>query len=462
MKSGTIIDVSVDKISSRGNGIASYNGFNIEIPKTIPGDIVKVKLSNKKKNRFKGEITKIIRESPEALIPKCPHVWECGSCSLQRLHYSKQLEFKHSLVRHILESNDLYHEITVHPCDELFYYRNKMEYSFSDRIIDEYGTLITDDVIGLGFHPKNRNYVVFNIEQCSIAPEKFVRIVKIIRDRAAKSTLPAYNLKKHCGFWRYLVVRMGINTNNLMVNIVTTGEKSFKAEVLNDLKKSMKEAGVTSFIHSINNGFSNCAISEEQQVVFGDSYYREELNDTKFKIYPYAFFQTNVEMFRKLITELLTCVKLTEEDIVYDLYSGVGTISLSLAHTCRRVVGFELIREAVDSARQNSTLNNSDNCVFIECDLKNIFLDSSYVVRKYGYPRVLITDPPRAGMHKKVIKGIMKILPEIIIYISCNPKSLGRDLSFLRENYYIAKTQIFDFFPQTHHIETMVKLVRSR
>jgi len=464
MKSGKTIEVSIDGLSKRGEGLAKYNGCDIKVHKGIPGDVLNVTVAGKKGNYFKGKINKIIKESPLSTTPRCIHFWDCGSCSLQRLPYQSQLNFKKLWVQNALENiSDNYPlpHVEISAPSEPFYYRNKMEYTFSDRFIISPGNQKVEEGLGLGFHPSGHSFTVFNLEECYLAPVRFYEILKMIRIKALESRFPVYNLKKHSGLWRFLIIRNGVFTNELMVNVVTTDTYNPYNFLFESLKTDLEKKGVTSFINSITNSRGNCAFSVESNIIAGKDHISEEINNIKFLISPYSFFQTNSRMFQKLLLKLYEYSEITSNDVVYDLYSGVGTISLFLADKCKKVVGLEIVEEAIAAAEANKQMNRIENCYFIECDVKNALTDLNDLISAHGKPRIVITDPPRAGMHSKVLKKILELSPEILIYISCNPDNLEKDLKILSMDYIINKVHLFDFFPQTHHVETMVKLIHK-
>lgn len=462
IKKGQELTVKIDKLALGGKGVVRVNGEVIFVEGGLPGATVRIKVIRRKKAYAEARMVEVIEPSPDEQPPLCMHVEYCGGCVWQRLMYEKQLKWKEHLVRETLEHLGRLNEAVVQPISPspcTVFYRNKMEFTFSDKrwfrpdeIAMHNQALVRD--CGLGLHVKGRFDKVFNIEECYLESEESVSIVKLVRNFCQESGLPAYNINRHEGFWRFLVIREGKNTGHRMVHIITTPPGDEGHASLEILATRLNATGfISTCVHSVNDSLSQVATGISSRILFGTGYIEELIGGFTFRISANSFFQTNPKGAEVLYARILECADLTSSETVWDLYCGAGSISIYIARYASRVVGIELIEEAVSDAYVNAELNDIRNCTFIAGDIKD-----TIVTIKDDRPEVVITDPPRAGMHPNVVKMLKKVKPYKIVAVSCNPATLSRDLSIFSDIYYIKKVYPFDLFPHTHHIECVALL----
>lgn len=434
-----------------GKGIAFYEGEKVAIKNTLPGQKVRARVTKKSsQNGVQAKLMEILEDVDYKITPHCDISDQCGGCSHASLAYETQLEFKKEQVKKLLDEGTIegYEFLGIEESPEVFEYRNKMEFTFGDM---EKGGELT-----LGMHVKNRNFSIITVDNCKIVDEDFRKILKVTLDHFRKTDLPYYKVMKHEGFLRNLVVRKAINTGEILVNIVTTTQKEYDftnfVEELNALNLKGKLVGI---IHTLNDSLSDVVQADEVKVLYGKDYIVEDLLGLKFKINPFAFFQTNTKGAEKLYSMVRDFMGDSEDKVVFDLYCGTGTIGQIVAPKAKKVVGVELIEEAVEAARENAKLNNLKNCKFIAGDVAKVIQNVK------DKPDIIILDPPRAGVHPVALDYVIKFDAKEIIYVSCNPKSLVTDLQVLtKEGYKIEKIKLKDMFPHTPHVETVCRLSR--
>jgi len=468
---GDMTTLKIESLAPGGFGVARVNDFIVFVNRALPGQIVQVKIHKKKHNYAEASVVELIERSPDEIDAPCPHFGICGGCLFQNLNYQKQLEYKNNQVIETLQHIGHFENITVQniiPSPEIFYYRNKMEFSFSDdRWLsrDEIQSMdkISDRNFALGLHVPRRFDKVLNIEKCLLLSERSNEILTFINLWTKLSGLPPYSTSTQSGFWRFLVLREGKNTNQFMINIVTTDDRDhFKQlDVLqNRLLSSFPT--ITTIVHNVNKKKAQIATGDEEHILFGDGFIYEKLNTYSFQISANAFFQTNTRQAEYLYNKILAWGNFTATDIVYDLYCGTGSIAVHIAKNVHRVVGIELVPQAIDNAQQNCRLNQIDNCVFLQGDLKTQLNHPEELVTKYGKPDTIVIDPPRSGMHPDIPHKIMELSPDRIIYVSCNPATFARDLSVLCQTQYkITEIQPVDMFPHTAHCEVIALLTKN-
>jgi 23S rRNA (uracil1939-C5)-methyltransferase len=469
LKKGTEIELVVESLSFGGKGLARIDGFVIFIDRTIPGQRVLVRITRKKASYAEARVVDLLQDSPEAISPRCMHFGTCGGCLWQNLPYHRQLEVKRNLVWECLAhigglSSDTV--LPTLPSPEIYYYRNKMEYSFGARrwLLPEelkLSHLEKPRDFALGLHMRGFYDRVLDIEECHLQSPSSVSILKQVRQFALASELPPYNTHDHTGFWRFLVIRDSKHTGQILVELITAPHRSSFSMVrqLSTLLQT-KIPEISTLVHGISEKKAQIAIADTQEVIFGPGYIEEYLGDMRFRISSGAFFQTNSKAARILLDQVSEGCGLTDSEVVWDLYSGTGTMAIGLARAARKVIGFELLQAAVSDAQTNAGLNGVDNCEFVLGDLKDLLGNSSFA-DTYGSPQVVVTDPPRAGMHPSVVNQLHDLEPPRIVYVSCNPATLARDLKVLVEKYRLLRVQPVDLFPHTAHIEAVAVLARK-
>jgi 23S rRNA (uracil1939-C5)-methyltransferase len=471
IKKGGEVILKVDNLAFGGKGVARLNDFVIFVDSAIVGDTVKVKIVKKKKSYAEAKVLEVLEPSELRAKPECQHFGVCGGCKWQNLNYTSQLEFKRQNIVDSLERIGGLKNVKVEntlPSPEIYFYRNKIEFSFGDvewkvsgisnkkLVMNGKGKLEVsgNDNTVLGFHVPERFDKILHINECFLQSKISNEILHTVRKLAVGSSLPAYSVKNHSGFWRFLVIREGKNTSEVMINIITT---RFEEKLMKNLASSLIEKfpEIKSFVNNINSGKANIAFGEEEYLIYGTNSITEKLGKFRFEISANSFFQTNTHQTERLYSTVLKFADLKGDEIVYDLYSGTGTIAIYISESVKEVVGFEFVKNAVDNAFRNCEINGIKNCKFILGDIKE-----KLKLHYENKPGVVIIDPPRDGMHKDVVKTVLDISPNKIVYVSCNPTTLARDLAVMKDFYEIEIVQPVDMFPHTFHIESVVKMRR--
>ncbi len=460
VKKGQEFELTVSDLAFGGKGLAHIDGLAVFVDQAVPLDRVAVRIVKKKKRHAEARVLAVLEPSPFRVAPPCPYSGVCGGCKWQFLDYDKQIAYKQRQVAESLEHLALMGDVTVLPTipsQRIFGYRNKMEFSCSDRrwlLPEELGIEGIEKGFGLGLHVPGTYNKVLDIQACLLQPDLGNRLLAEVRSCIKDSGLPAYGLRSHEGFWRFLMLRHSAALDQWMVNIVTAAEDR---KVVQGLAHRLMSAypAVVSVVNNITARKSGVAIGEYEVPVSGQRCLTDIIGGFEFEISANSFFQTNTLGAERLYETVKTYAGLTGSESVLDLYSGTGTISIFLAGSARQVTGLEIVESAVADARKNGIKNGITNCTFIAGDIK----DS---LKQVGdRPDVLIVDPPRAGMHKDVVKQIVDMKPEKIVYVSCNPATLARDLVLLKDSYTLLEVQPVDMFPHTYHIEAVAKLVRK-
>lgn len=462
IKRGRTIELDVEKFADRGKSLSRVDGYVVFVRGAVPGDRVRAKVYRRKKNYAEAQVVDVLRASPKRTEPRCYYFGTCGGCVWQQVEYEAQLEAKRQSVREALEHQGGFEDVDVRPTlgsPETYFYRNKMEFSFSaDRWLtpDEIDTGRDYDTdFALGLHVPGNFYKVLDLKECHLQSELSTRLVNGVRQFVKAREWVPWDIRKHEGYLRHLVVRQGERTGDVMVNLVTSRyDEERMAALAAYLRADFPE--VSTLVNGVHTGVSQTAFGEELYTVFGPGVIYDRIGPYRFEIGPNAFFQTNTQQAERLYEVARDAAGLQEDDVVYDLYCGAGPISVFIADRVRRVVGVELIEEAVENARANAATNGVGNCTFVTGDLKELFTPA--FVDAHGRPDVLIVDPPRAGMHDKVVEQIGRLRAERFVYVSCNPQSQARDLAALRDVYTIEAVQPVDLFPHTPHIENVVTL----
>ncbi|TVQ70869.1 MAG: 23S rRNA (uracil(1939)-C(5))-methyltransferase RlmD [Balneolaceae bacterium] len=464
VKKGKELILDITTAAFEGKGLGKVGEYAVFVKNTAPGDRVRVRINRKRKNYAEGVLLELLEPSPIRISPKCRHAGTCGGCTWQHIPYEKELVYKSGHVKDHFQRIGGFRDISTEPvigAPEPFYYRNKMEYTFGDRrwLTDEEvqsGRDIADRDFALGLHVPGRYDRILNLEECHLQDPVSFRILDAVREYALANNIPPYNTHRHEGFLRNLIIRNAEHTGDLMVNLVTSGEND---EIMQPFSSWLLERfpEITTVIHTINDTRSPSSEGRYQKVLYGPGYIREYLGPYHFRIDPNTFFQTNTHQARALYDVVLGA--LDKVPVLYDLYCGVGTLSVYLSGMATRVVGVEVHAGAVEKARENAAENGVSHAVFEQGDMKDIFNDD--MIRRHGSPDIIVTDPPRAGMHESVIRQIISILPKKIIYVSCNSSTQARDVALLSEYYRLERIQPVDMFPRTYHIESVAVLSRN-
>ena len=452
--------VEIFDIGSRGQTIAkSDEGIVLMVKNGVPGDIVDIKTYRKKKNYYLGNIVNYHSYSKFRVDPKCEHFGLCGGCKLQNISYDYQTKLKEDKIKHSL--NKIFQNVNINPilkCKDQFNYRNKLEFSFTDNkwlTNDEIKKKNNDiDRRGIGFHKAGMWDKVVDIKKCHLQEEPSNKIRIALKEFAKKNNISFYNTRLKKGLLRTVTIRSGsLNQFMVLVQFFENNKKDISL-VMNFLKDSFKE--IYSLLYCINNKENDSIYDREIILYNGKNYIEEKIKDLIFKIYPKSFFQTNIKQTLKLYKIIHEFSDLKGDEVVYDLYSGLGTITQFIAKDAKKVIGIESVEEAVISAKNSAKENNITNVDFEAGDMKKLF--SSEFISRHGICDLIITDPPRDGMHKDVIKEIIKLKTPKIVYVSCNPSTQCRDLELLKDTYDITKVQPVDMFPHTDHVENIVLL----
>ena len=457
LKRGQEIELVISDLAFGGQGISKVNDLIFFVKDAIPDQKVLVKINKVKKKYAEGYKIETIDKSEDEIDPSCDHFKYCGGCTLQQMDYKKQLYYKEKQTHEIFNKIGEINNPLINPiinCEKIFFYRNKMEYTFSGNpwfISDE----SYDDIV-LGLHVPKRFDKILNINKCYINDNIFNDILKISKKCSIENNMIPYDVVKHTGFLRFLVIRIGIYTNEVMVNLVTAG---YKPNIIKPLVDELidKIPSITSIINTINTKKNNTA-SGNSILIYGKEYITEKIGDLNFKISSNSFFQTNSYQVKKLYDYIVKAADLTKNDIIYDLYCGTGTIGIYLANYVKHVYCIEIVEDAIIDAKHNAEINNIKNINFYCGDLKDIL--NSELMDNIEKPDTIIVDPPRPGLNPKALKKIIKLKPKKIIYVSCNPSTMARDIEILEnENYYITDLQPIDMFPHTPHIECISTLL---
>lgn len=466
MKKGKIIEnIEVIDYVSEGKGLARVEGKVIFIEKAFPGDKVDVKIVKKKKDFLEGRAVNFHTFSSDRTEAFCEHYGVCGGCKMQDIKYESQLAYKQKMV---LDAFRRIGKVEIEPnspimgSDDIKFFRNKLEYTFSNKGWLTQEEINSSDFVEkgnvVGFHVPGRFDRVLDVNECSLQKDISNQIRNGIRTFAKANDITFFDLRQQHGFLRNLTIRT-TTTGEVMVILSVNGKDSIQLDkVMNYLKDDFSE--ITSLNYVINEKRNDSIFDLEVVCFDGKDHIIENLGGLNYKIQPKSFFQTNTNGAKKLYDTVVDFAQLKGVEVVFDLYTGTGTIANYVAKTAKKVIGIELIPEAIEDAKINSILNNIDNTVFFAGDVKDAFVQDLF--EKEGRPEVLIINPARAGMHHKVVETIIEIAPEKIIYVSCNASTQARDVHMLSEHYTLKKLQTVDMFPHTAHVENVVLLEKKK
>lgn len=459
-------NITITDVAAEGKAIARVNNLVIFVPYVVPGDVVDLQIKRKKHSYAEAEVVKVHQYSPLRAVPFCAHYGVCGGCQWQVLAYSEQLKYKQ---KQVVDNLTRIGKVELPPVSPILgseltqAYRNKLEYTFSNKrwlTKEEVAqNLVYEQMNAVGFHIPGAFDKVLAIEKCWLQDDISNRIRNAIRDYAYTHKYTFINLRTHEGMLRNMIVRTS-TTGELMLilvaQILTNEEMNLFTNLLNYVGDTFPE--ITSLLYVINNKVNDSISDLEVHTFRGKDHIFEEMEGLRFKVGPKSFYQTNSRQAYNLYKVARQFAGLTGNELVYDLYTGTGTIANFVSRQARQVIGIEYVPEAIEDARVNSELNDIKNTLFFAGDMKDILTQD--FIAQYGRPEVIITDPPRAGMHPDVINVILQAEPHLIVYVSCNPATQARDLQALDAKYRITHVQPVDMFPHTYHVENVVRLER--
>lgn len=467
-----IENVTITDYAAEGKSIARVDDLVIFVPFVVPGDVVDLKILKKKHSYSEAVAVRFEKYSDVRAVPFCSHFGICGGCKWQNLPYEEQLRFKQKQVFDALTRIGKVELPEVLPClgsEEIQFYRNKLEYSFSNMrwlTLEEMQELDRPDVTeqerkqpGLGFHIPGAFDKVLHIEKCWLQDDVTNRIRNSVYSYAVENSLPFINLRSQEGLLRDMMVRV-VTTGQIMVLVQAKVETPAQMDQFMGLMEHISEEfpEITSLLYVINNKCNDTFGDLDVHVYRGDDCIYETMEDLKFKIGPKSFFQTNSRQAYRLYSVVREFAGLSKDDLVYDLYTGTGTIAQFVSSKAKQVIGIEYVPEAIEDAKVNADLNGIKNTLFFAGDMKDVLNES--FIEEYGRPDVIITDPPRVGMHQDVVDVILGAAPKRIVYVSCNPATQARDLALLDCDYKVLKVQPVDMFPHTQHVEVVTLLER--
>ncbi|MDY5845149.1 MAG: 23S rRNA (uracil(1939)-C(5))-methyltransferase RlmD [Bariatricus sp.] len=462
MKKGQIYEGIIEKVEFPNKGIALIDGEDkkVVVKNTVPGQKVKFAVNKIRKGQAEGRLLEVLEKSKLEMAPVCPHFCQipggdeddslkgCGGCTYQNLPYEEQIKLKEEQIKNMMDvavnGEYIWEGVTASPVHEA--YRNKMEFSFGD----EY----KDGPLALGMHKRGSFHDIVNVTGCRIVDEDYRRILSAVLTFAKGTGLPYYHRMRHVGFFRHLLVRKAVRTGEILIDLVTTTEYELDKEGLVKALTSLELDGtIAGILHTKNDSLADVVKDEGTEVLYGKDYFYEELLGLKFKITPFSFFQTNSLGAEVLYEKARDYIGDTKDKVIFDLYSGTGTIAQILAPVAKKVVGVEIVEEAVEAAKENARLNGLENCTFWAGDVLKVIDDLGEV------PDLIVLDPPRDGVHPKALEKIIDFGVEKMVYIACKPTSVARDLEMLQgRGYQVERIGCVDLFPGTYHVETVCLL----
>lgn len=462
MKVNDELILDIEKFADKGKALARVDGRVVFVSGVAPQDKIRARIFKKKRQHLEAKCLEVLTESPLRTQPICQHFGACGGCKWQHIRYEAQLEAKRQSVEDALIRLGGFSDAKALPTlstGKAFGYRNKMEFSFSAKrwLTDEEiaSGASFDTSFAVGMHAPGRFDAVIDLKACYLPHPIAPKILDALRNLALSKGWKPWDTRNQTGFLRHLVIRTAFHTQDIMVNLVTHQPISDEIqEISHFLQSNFPE--ITTFVHTLHTGLGQTVLGEAPTILFGEGIIRDEIGGLNFEIAPNAFFQTNTEGAELLYAVAKRFANLQPDDVLYDLYCGAGTISLFVAPQVKKVVGIELVPEAIENAKANALRNQIDNCTFVAGDMLKLF--NPDFIATNGKPNVLIVDPPRAGMHPKVVQQIAQLAPERLVYVSCNPQTQARDLADLKALYDLEALQPVDMFPQTYHVESVALL----
>lgn len=453
--------ITITDIADEGMAVGRHNNMVVFVKNAVPGDIVNVQLTRVKSHYREGIVHELVKASDNRVLPFCKHFGTCGGCKWQHLSYDKQLEFKQSQVTNQLKrigGLELPEPEPVIGAEKTTYYRNKLEYTFSDRKWFEPDEPIYEQgdkaAYALGFHAPFLFDKVVDIKQCYLQADPGNNIRNFVRDYALSNDLTYYSIRRQTGLLRNLIIRNTLDGQFMVLLSIAENEPETAKKLLGALHKKFPEIKSLHFV--INSTKNDTLATIEAVHVFGDKSIAETMGSLKFAIGPKSFFQTNSSQAFRLYQKILEYASPDPNDVIFDLYTGTGTIANFVAPHCSQVIGIESIAEAITDARTNAAINGISNAQFFTGDVKDVM--NNDFLQQHKKPSIIIVDPPRAGLHPQVTETILGVLPQKIVYVSCNAATQARDLKMMQPYYKIDSLQAVDMFPHTQHIENLAKL----
>lgn len=455
MKKGQVWEGIVKEVDfpNKGKVFLPEEDRTVIVKNTVPGQKIRFSVNKIRKGKAEGRLLEVLKPSEKEIPSVCPHFGQCGGCTYQNLPYEEQLAMKESQIKKMMDEavNGKYVWEGVKPSPVKQAYRNKMEFSFGD----EY----KDGPIALGMHKRGSFHDIVNVTDCQIVDEDYRKILDCTLEAARESGLLYYHRMKHTGYFRHLLVRKAVKTEEILVDLVTTTETDAQAFLDTWVKKLLElelDGKMAGILHTKNDSVADVVKDEGTEVLYGQDYFYEELLGLKFKITPFSFFQTNslgAEVLYETAREYIGDIN---EKVIFDLYSGTGTIAQILAPVAKKIVGVEIVEEAVEAAKENAALNGLDNCTFWAGDVLKVIDELGEV------PDLIMLDPPRDGVNPKALMKILNFGVDRLVYIACKPTSLARDLEMIQgRGYKVEKISCVDLFPNTYHVETVCLLSRK-
>ena len=455
--------LEITTLAAEGKAMGRYNEQVVFVPMTVPGDVVDVQIRNKRRRFMEGVVVNYVKRSPLREEPFCPHFGVCGGCKWQNLPYEEQLRFKTEQVHDQLSRIGKIELPEIKPClgsAKQKFYRNKLEFTFADKRWLTYEEIAAAGDIerqpALGFHIPNCFDKVLDINDCFLQAEPSNSIRKAVKQFCIDNGYSFHNCREHAGLMRNIIIRTA-STGEVMVIVVFNENDQVRIIALMEfLKEQFKQ--ITSLFYVVNTKWNDSIGDLEHVCYFGKDHIIEQMEGLQFKVGPKSFYQTNSEQAYELYKVAREAADLKGDEVLYDLYTGTGTIANFCARRAKKVVGVEYVPEAIEDAKINSAINGIDNTTFFAGDMKDVLSDE--FVAQNGHPDVIILDPPRAGVDERVIEVILRAAPERIVYVSCNPATQARDLQLMDSMYKVVDVQPVDMFPHTHHVENVVKLIK--
>ena len=450
MKKGDIFEGKVIRTEFPNKGIIDIEGQKVIVKNALEGQVVRFSINKKRRDKVEGRLLEVIEPSPLEQPAACKHFGICGGCRYQNLSYEQQLDLKKRQVEELIEKNGLSFDIeNIYGSPITEGYRNKMEFTFGDEE--------KDGPLALGMHKKNSFYDIVTLDDCRIVDPDFNVLLQAILKYFKEKGETYFHKIRHEGFFRHLVMRRSVKTGDILINLVTTTQSRLdESEFVNMILSQKIDGKVVGILHTLNDNLADIVQSDETKTLYGQDYFYEYLYNMRFKISPFSFFQTNTLGAEVLYDQVREYVGETKDKLVYDLYTGTGTIAQMLAPVASKVVGVEVVEEAVEAAKKNAVDNHLDNCEFIAGDVLKV------VDNLTQKPDILVLDPPRDGIHPKALTKIINFNVDEMVYVSCKPTSLMRDLLVFREaGYEVKRCCLVDMFPGTVHVETVVLLGRK-
>ena len=455
MKKGQVWEGIVKEVDfpNKGKVFLPEEDRTVIVKNTVPGQKIRFSVNKIRKGKAEGRLLEVLKPSEKEIPSVCPHFGQCGGCTYQNLPYEEQLAMKESQIKKMMDEavNGKYVWEGVKPSPVKQAYRNKMEFSFGD----EY----KDGPIALGMHKRGSFHDIVNVTDCQIVDEDYRKILDCTLEAARESGLLYYHRMRHTGYFRHLLVRKAVKTEEILVDLVTTTETDAQAFLDTWVKKLLElelDGKMAGILHTKNDSVADVVKDEGTEVLYGQDYFYEELLGLKFKITPFSFFQTNSMGAEVLYETAREYIGDINEKVIFDLYSGTGTIAQILAPVAKKVVGVEIVEEAVEAAKENAALNGLDNCTFWAGDVLKVIDELGEV------PDLIMLDPPRDGVNPKALMKILNFGVDRLVYIACKPTSLARDLEMIQgRGYKVEKISCVDLFPNTYHVETVAVMSRE-